>query len=193
MSVNVTWENFCLSLSSFFLTHTHKLHSCSKKIVNHRSLNWLLGGGSKWNQFSFTSNARRKPLLVPTTSSHYCIFYRDLVPCTINQHASLRNCLCGPLHPVATLLHSRSYSIYLPLLKQVFLFFVTFIQDSFATDKQAENVYLKQPTNISITRVLTPTHSRTTNSPGGHELYESGVKMEFITPISGFCLLLSAE
>lgn len=163
MSVNVTWENFCLSLSSFFLTHTHKLHSCSKKIVNHRSLNWLLGVGKQMKSIFLHVKCKKEA----TTGSHYCIFYRDLVPCTINQHASLRNCLCGPLHPVATLLHSRSYSIYLPLLKQVFLFFVTFIQDSFATDKQAENVYLKQPTNISITRVLTPTHSRTTKSPGG--------------------------
>lgn len=159
-----------------FFSHTHTNYTVAARKL------WIIallidfwGGGSKWNQFSFTSNARRKPLLVPTTSSHYCIFYRDLVPCTINQHASLRNCLCGPLHPVATLLHSRSYSIYLPLLKQVFLFFVTFIQDSFATDKQAENVYLKQPTNISITRVLTPTHSRTTNSPGGGMSYMRAV------------------
>lgn len=148
-----------------FFSHTHTNYTvATRKLWIIALLIDFLGGIGKQMKSIFLHVKCKKEA---TTGSHYCIFYRDLVPCTINQHASLRNCLCGPLHPVATLLHSRSYSIYLPLLKQDFLFFVTFIQDSFATDKQAENVYLKQPTNISITRVLTPTHSRTTKSPGG--------------------------
>lgn len=67
MSENVTWENFCLSLSSFFLTHTHTNYTVAARKL------WIIallidflgrGGGREANEINFPSRQMQE-------GSHY--------------------------------------------------------------------------------------------------------------------------